>query len=121
MTSGQLTQTPHNVAAMVGQSVTLICAGNSLKWTESVTSSSNAQEISTGVDILNKSRYRLNIEPNGNYSLIIISPVLKDGGQYRCTYRQNANNYGDVEVIVFGKPCFDHIYIYASYVPKSWV
>ena len=106
MTSGQLTQTPHNVAAMVGHSVTLICAGNRLKWTESITSSSNAQEISTGGEILDESRYSLNTEPAGKYSLIVTSPELKDGGQYRCAYRQISTSYGDAEVIVFGKTYF---------------
>ena len=112
MTSGQLTQTPHNVATMVGHSVTLICAGNTLKWTELITSSVNPQDIATGGEILNKSRYSLNTEPAGNYSLIVTSPELKDGGQYRCSYKQISTNYGDAEVIVFGKAYFDHIYIY---------
>ena len=70
VTSGQLTQTPHNVAAMVGHSVTLICAGNRLKWTESITNSVNPSEFATGGEILDESRYSLNTEPAGNYSLI---------------------------------------------------
>ena len=65
------------VAAPSPSSRKSICAGNRLKLTESITSSVNPSEIATGDEIFDESRYSLNTEPAGNYSLIATSPEVK--------------------------------------------
>ena len=108
MSSGELTRTPLNVVTKVGNSVTLTCAGTELSWVEFITNpvSSVAKTVTSGFNIQNKSKYGLNTDPDGKYELIIKSPVLSDGGRYRCRDIWNEANHGDAEVIVFGKIYF---------------
>ena len=102
---GELTWTPLNVVTKVGNSVTLTCAGTKLSWVEYITNpgSSVSKTITAGINIQNKSKYGLKTDPDGKYELVIKSPVLSDGGRYRCKDIWNEANRGDAELIVFGK------------------
>ena len=108
----EITEAPMNVATKVHQSISLHCAGNGiLQWDEFITSSKNAQPITYGKTVLNKFKenYSLNTD-SGKFELVIKSPVLSDGGKYRCKAVTDAiNQYGEAEVIVFGKTYF-HIF-----------
>ena len=105
---GEIVQTPSNVATKVGQSVSLLCAGDHLMWEEYITSSLNPQVLaldSTMVGRCKDGQCSLNTEA-GKYELTINSPLLNDGGKYRCKSQSGTEQYGDAEVIVFGKTYF---------------
>ena len=95
MSSGELSQTPVNVVTKVGSSVTLTCAGTRLLWVEYITypERAAAATITSENDIRNTSRYGLNTDSDGKYELIIKSPVLSDGGRYRCSDKWDQEAY----------------------------
>jgi len=105
---GEITQTPSNVATKVGQSVSLLCAGDHLMWENYSTSSSNPQVLALDTTMVGRCKdgqCSLNTDA-GKYELTINSPFLSDGGKYRCKSQFGTAQYGDAEVIVFGKTYF---------------
>ena len=102
---GEPTRTPLNGVTKVGNSVALTCAGTKLFWVEYITNpgGSESKTIINSTTIQNKSKYGLNTDPDGKFELIIKSPVLSDGGRYRCKDSWDEANRGDAELIVFGK------------------
>ena len=107
-----ITQSPKNVATKVRQRVTLTCAfdGVTLKrqWLRLGSKDLNFQ-ITAGEETIEdefKDRFSLNTD-GGQFTLVIKSPVLSDGGTYRCKDVFKAQSQcGEAHVIVFGKPYF---------------
>jgi hypothetical protein len=87
--------------------VSLLRARNTLVWDEFATFTDISQRITLGnvIDEDFKDKYRLNTA-DGKFDLFIKSPILRDGGRYRCSMRTDAIEYSDAEVIVSGKPYF---------------
>ena len=108
----ELTEAPSNVVTKVHQSVSLHCAGNGrLDWTELITSETLPKSITYAGEVLDtlKDKYSLNTD-SGQFELVIKSPVLSDGGKYRCQAVDDVvNKYRDAEVLVIGKIYF-HIF-----------
>ena len=101
----EITQKPINVVTKVGQSFTLLCAGNELLWecyTRSVSRTIAFDQ--TLVGRCKNGQCSLNTE-GGKYELVVKSAVLGDGVRYRCK-TQSGSKYGYAEVIVFGKVFF---------------
>jgi len=109
---GDITQTPSNVAMKVRQRVTLPCAGDSImgfmQWELVYEEFHLEQPISYGPTLLDrfKDKFSLN-KDGGQFALVFKSPVLNDGGTYRCRDMADAVKcHGDAEIIVFGKTYF---------------
>ena len=100
-----MTESPENVAGLVGSSVTLRCAGNTLVW-EEYFSKPIGSTISGPDRSYFPDKYDLITEPTGTYNLVIKSLELRDGGTYMCKAVTDTLSYTFVEVIVFnGKTC----------------
>ena len=76
-------------------------------WDEFATFTDTSQRITLGkvIDEAFKEKYRLNTA-DVKFELFLKSPILRDGGRYRCSVRTVAIEYNDAEVIVSGKPYF---------------
>jgi hypothetical protein len=105
---GNIIQTPKNVATKVRQRVTLLCAGDGMEEWAELRRSGFAQSITYEEKVLDnyKDRFSLNTD-GGQFTLVIKSPVLSDGGTYKCKDVFKAQSQcGEAHVIVFGKPYF---------------
>ena len=99
---GQLTKSPENVAALVGSSVTLRCAGTDLSWEEYATDPTGAAvTISYKADVTYPNKYDVTTEPTGTYDLTIKSIPLTQGGRYRCKALKVTASYTSAQVITF--------------------
>ena len=99
---GQLTNSPENVAVLVGSNVTLRCAGTDLSWevftTEPV---GDPDTISFKVAVTEPNKYDLITEPTGTYDLIIKSIKLNQGGRYKCKELTGQRFATSAQVITF--------------------
>ena len=115
---GQVTKGPENVAVLVGNNVTLRCAGTVLSWMD-YTSDKSGLLISTEATIYFKTdKYELITDPTGTYDLIVKSLELKQGGRYRCKGLVATKSIAYAEVVTFSgetlllfHPCCMVVYI----------
>ena len=98
---GQLTNSPENVAGLVGSDVTLTCAGTGLSWEAYITDPISAETISFQDTVVKPNKYILITESTGRYDLTIKSIQLKQGGRYSCKVVADATSYTSAQVITF--------------------
>ena len=99
---GQLTKSPENVAVLVGNNVTLRCAGTVLAWQEYISDpTGDATILSYQAEVVIPNKYDLITQPTGTYDLTIKSIQLNQGGRYRCTALRVPTSYTYAQVITF--------------------
>ena len=99
---GQLTKRPENVAGLVGNNVTLRCAGTFVSWEEYISDPNGTpMTISYRADVNFPNKYDLINDPSGTYDLTIKSIQLNQGGRYRCAAVRVIGSYSFAQVITF--------------------
>ena len=95
------------MASKVGDDVTFRCVGKGgLEWNKHIGGVNTWLKISTRNTVGNVSKYALNTKPEGTYDLTIKSVLLSDARRYQCITMFVEGDYGDAELIVFGKTFF---------------